>query len=72
MNRSESSSGSSCTGEAQALEALHRIAEAAGVILPDQVGFQEALAIIQARAGEDEGLLVKTCDLLLSARGKDR
>jgi hypothetical protein len=69
MHRSESASGLPSKGEAQELDILRRIAETAGVAMSDKADFKDALALLQARFGEDDELLTKTCDLLLSVRG---
>ncbi|WP_027367256.1 hypothetical protein [Desulfocurvibacter africanus] len=69
MHRSESASGLSSMSEAQDQDILRRIAETACVAMPDKADFKDALTLLQARFGEDDELLTKTCDLLLSLRG---
>jgi hypothetical protein len=55
--------------EAQDQDILRRITETAGVAMPDKADLKDALALLQARFGEDDELLTKACALLLSARG---
>ena len=69
MHRPKSASGLSSMTEALGQDILRRIAETAGVAMSDKADFKGALALLQARFGEDDELLTKTCDLLLSVRG---
>lgn len=69
MHRSESACALSSPGEARDQDIVRRIADAAGVAMPDKADSKDALALLQARFGEDDELLTKACDLLLSVRG---
>lgn len=73
MNDNSQSHTHPAPQDKQALDELRRLASAMGVDIPQEIGLDQALKNLQARAGltDDGDLLAKVCGVLLAAGGRD-